>query len=290
MLGDVGNRKADGREVGLIRRFCTQLNLGPVTDKGDVGERLRKLSAREIRLPLLPFPGTAIPVWCQVIAVSVLQGRNMVQQNHLPIAGFLFSKQSGQNLIVPAERNAARAIADEMDTTGRVGQGNLDGEGELRHHFHLLIMVSVVIVILIRSRAHKGGRNIFFQITGTTEDGNMHGLQLMGLSQILGYHLVSGNGEGYLYLAFRLHRHQIRLLFTGTGQGRQRSRCYDNPLSHRALSPQVNILGRPLPSSTRSSPQYQVSYTQRSRATETSGFSVIFLVFLSTFTAPLADQ
>ena len=181
MFGDIGDGKTDGRKVGFLRRFGPKLDLGPVTDKGDAAKGLLELHAGNIRLSLLTDSGSPVTVRRQIVAFGILQGRDMVQGNHLPVAGFLFSQQGGKDFVIPAERNAGGTVPDKMDATGRVGQGNLNAVGKLRHRPDLLMMGRVVIMILIGAGTQERSRHIFFQIARTAKDGNMHGLQLVGL-------------------------------------------------------------------------------------------------------------
>ena len=263
MLRDIHHGETDGGEVGLSRRHCFQFNFGPVSDEGHFLKSLLECFAGNVRVAFLMNSISTLSIRSQIVAIAILKGRYIVQRNHLPVTGFLFSQQGGKNLIVLAERNAGGTVPNKMDATGRVGQRDGNRVCKDRYYFDMLTAMSIFIVILIGSLTLKRGRLILFQIPGTAENGDMHGLQLRSFSQSFRSQLVSGNGESNLHLTLRLHK-QILLPFTGTRQGREHSRCYNNPLSHRILSPQVKISGIPVSLFiTRSSPQYQLSYTQR---------------------------
>ena len=223
-----------------------------------------------------------------IVSALILLGRHVGKRNHLPETGFLFSQKAGKDFVVPSERDAGRAVPDKVDAAAGIGQGDRYLICIGTDDFRLVLFILILEGIFIRSLAHFLRLQVFFQVTGAAENGHMHGLQHGGFPKGLGGRLLSGDGEHNLYPAFRLQR-QFLLPLAGTSQGAQGGHKYKHPLSHLCLSPQVKMVGNPSLSNTRSSPQYQLSYTQRSIAVVCCVL-VTFWLFRSTFTGPLADQ
>ena len=176
--------------------------------------------AGEILVPRLPLFSLRIHV---IAAGWILFGIDTRQHNHGPVTGFLLAKQGRKDLIITAEGNAHGAVADKVDATagsrkrygGRAGIGGCGVFREFRPH-------------------------VFFQITGTAEHSQVHGLQLRIFPQGLG-NGIALQREGNVHPSFRsVHGRALRLRLTGAGkQAQQGNKQYDKHFSHRGISPQI---------------------------------------------------
>ena len=161
-----------------------QDNLGPVTHKGNavlwkiclgfIADNIGIAGADARRI-------ATIPVRFDIFAVH-LQGGYFREGYHLPEGRFLISQQVGKHFPVAAGPDGGGSVPQEMDGPGRIGQFQVGLERigvHLLFHIHLIpLTVFHLKRMLLPGLGYKGGIDIFLEITGTAENGQIHPVRI----------------------------------------------------------------------------------------------------------------